>query len=223
MTRRPIEPDWRDARWAAAVEAAVRLYPPERAGEGRYDTVRWDGDAVLVRCLRRCRAGDHWHRIEWTIDGLTCECSGPCVHRARAWAEFSHDWPKIKAWARWFGPSGAVAGVVWAETGDPNASRARDPYDVRLVRDPDGTVREASGRGWPIQPTGRFSMEFSFGYYGSGPNELAYAVLAAFYGPVLAEERRRYLVDWLARLPLDAREITIPAAVIREAAAGTLG
>jgi hypothetical protein len=222
MTRRILEPDWRDARWLAALEAAIRLYPPERAGEERYGTVRWDGYAVLVRCLRPCWGDEHWHRVEWAIAGLTCECSSPCVHRARAWAELFHDWPKIKTWARWFGPTGAVAGVVWAETGDLEASRARDPYDVRIVRDPDGTVREASGRGWPIQPTGRFASQFSIGYSGWGPNELAYAVLATFYGPTLAEERRRNLVEWLARLPLDASEITIPAAVIRDAAADAL-
>jgi hypothetical protein len=223
---RALRPDWRDPSWRRGLARALELYPPERAGELGYQCVRWQGEpygtALLVRCHGRCRGGHEWHRVEWTADGLTCDCPSrqPCVHRARAWAEYLDDWKTLKAWSRWFGPAAAVAGVAWRETGDLESARARDPYDVRIVRDPDGTVREATGRGWPILPTGRFSGAFSFGYRGSGPNELAYCILATFFGPTLAEERRRYLVDWLAHVPQTVREFVVPARVIADAALG---
>jgi hypothetical protein len=44
--------------------------------------------------------------------------------------------------------------------------------------------------------------------------------LATFFGPTLAEERRRYLVDWLAHVPQTVREFVVPARVIEDAALG---
>ena len=222
-TTRAMHADWRDPAWRRALEHALESYPAERADDAYGDSVRWPGEpyesVLLVRDGDGAQA--QWRRVRWTVAGLTCDCGrAPCAHRARAWAEFAHDWRTLTRWARWFGAAGAVAAVAWRETGDVEAARVRDVHDVRIVRDADGTVRAVAGRGCPLRPTGRFSSEFQYGYRGAGPHELAYAILAAFYGPALAEERRRFLVEWVARVPLETREFVVPARVIEDAAHG---
>ncbi|MCS7296365.1 MAG: hypothetical protein NZ761_13330, partial [Dehalococcoidia bacterium] len=210
-TPRALQPDFRSASWRRALIRALELYPPDPAVEWDGDTVaflRWEGEpyasALLVRCSGSCRGGQPWHRVEWRADGLVCDCPSryPCHHRARAWAEWDGSWRMLKQWSRWFGPAAAVAGIVWLETRDLEATRVAAVHDLGFVREPDGTVRDATMTGRPLLPTGRFSTGFNCGYRGSGVQELAFCALAKFYGPALAEERRSGLVAYLERLPI---------------------
>lgn len=228
-TLRAIQPDSRNPSWRRALARALEVYPPDQAVEWDGEIVpflHWEGEpyasALLIRCAGSCRGGQPWHRVEWRADGLVCDCPSryPCHHRARAWAEWDGSWRMLKQWSRWFGPAAAVAGIVWLETRDLEATRVAAVHDLGFVREPDGTVRDATMTGWPLRPTGRFSTGFNWGYRGSGVQELAFCALARFYGPTLAEERRSGLVAYLERLSIDEPTITIPAAVIERAASG---
>ncbi|MCS7256281.1 MAG: hypothetical protein RMJ05_03905 [Thermomicrobium sp.] len=227
-TIRALQPDFRSASWRRALARALESYPPhaELDCDGEHVVfVRWQGEPyaspLLVACIGSCGSREAWHRVDWTVDGLTCDCPAryPCRHRARAWAEWDGSWKKLKAWQRLFGAAAAVAGIVWLETRDADACLVRPLAATRVIRHDDGRVEAWAG--WhPVRPSGRFSSGFEFGYRGSGPNELAYCILAHYYGPALAEERRSYLVDYLERVPIDAREFLIPIEAIRGAAHG---
>ena len=231
IIQRAVQPDFRSAAWRRALARALDSYPPHAEldwGGEHLVFVRWHGEPyaspLLVACIGSCGSREAWHCVDWRADGLTCDCPAryPCRHRARAWAEWDGSWQRLKRWQSQFGAAAAVAGIVWFETRDVEACLVCPVEAVRVIRGDDGQVVAWIGH-HPIRPSGRFSSGFEFGYRGSGPNELAYCILAHYYGPALAEERRSYLVDYLERVPIETRDFLVPAEAIRGAAHGEEG
>ncbi|MCX2728530.1 DUF6166 domain-containing protein (plasmid) [Thermomicrobium sp. 4228-Ro] len=139
-------------------------------------------------------------------DGLTCDCPSraPCHHRARAWCEYMGEWRRLTAIARTHGIEAAVRWVVYDQTGELDATPIRPLRNVKLWRENGHACADIPH--YPRHsPTG-----FEWGYLGSGPADLAYAILAYFYGPAIAEKYyQQFKEEVIAAIPQQAEEYTI--------------
>lgn len=201
QSARAMKADWRDLAWrqalARALAKAARIRWEEYEGEG----------PVLVACSGECRTGARWHRVEWTWQGIACDCPSrrPCHHRARAWAEWMGEWDRLAAIAREHGIEAAVRWLVYDQTGELDVTPIRPLRDVRLWRERGAACAD-------VPHYRRHSEGFEWGYGGSGPADLARSILAYFYGPAVAEALyQRFKWDVVARIPRGVREYVLPA------------
>lgn len=213
-TIRALKPDFRNPSWRRALAHALEVYPPDPAVEWEGENVPfvvWEGEAyesaLLVRCAGSCQGRQPWHRVDWTADGLTCDCPSrhPCRHRARAWCEYMGEWRRLKAIAREHGVEAAVRWLVYDQTGELDVTPIRPLRDVRLWRE-NGIARA------DIPHYHRHSEGFEWGYSGSGPADLAYSVLTYFYGPAVGQEfYQSFKREVIASIPHDAQEYLLAA------------